>query len=111
MADYDFLFEKQPLVPTIVQDDKTGDVLMLAYMNKESFGLTLKTGKCTFWSRSREELWCKGETSGHFQLVKKISYDCDCDTLLIRVDPIGPACHTGNRSCFYRDYPYKKKEN
>ena len=104
MEDYAFLFEKQALVPTIVQNNTTGDVLMLAYMNKESFGLTLKSGKCTFFSRSRQRLWCKGETSGHFMMVKHIYYDCDCDTLLIKVDPLGPACHTGNDTCFYREW-------
>jgi phosphoribosyl-AMP cyclohydrolase len=104
MEDYAFLFEKQALVPTIVQNNTTGDVLMLAYMNKESFGLTLKSGKCTFFSRSRQKLWCKGETSGHFMMVKHIYYDCDCDTLLIKVDPLGPACHTGNDTCFYREW-------
>ena len=104
MKDYSFLFEKQELVPTIVQNEATGDVLMLAYMNKESFGLTLESGKCTFFSRSRNKLWCKGETSGHFMLVKHIYYDCDCDTLLIKVDPVGPACHTGNETCFYREW-------
>lgn len=104
MKDYSFLFEKQELVPTIVQNESTGDVLMLAYMNKESFGLTLESGKCTFFSRSRNKLWCKGETSGHFMLVKHIYYDCDCDTLLVKVDPVGPACHTGNETCFYREW-------
>lgn len=104
MKDYSFLFEKQELVPTIVQNEATGDVLMLAYMNKESFGLTLQSGKCTFFSRSRNKLWCKGETSGHFMLVKHIYYDCDCDTLLIKVHPVGPACHTGNDTCFYREW-------
>ena len=104
MKDYSFLFQKQELVPTIVQNESTGDVLMLAYMNKESFGLTLESGKCTFFSRSRNKLWCKGETSGHFMLVKHIYYDCDCDTLLIKVDPVGPACHTGNETCFYREW-------
>ena len=104
IKDYSFLFKKQELVPTIVQDVASGDVLMLAYMNKESFGLTLQSGKCTFFSRSRNKLWCKGETSGHFMLVKHIYYDCDCDTLLIKVDPVGPACHTGNQTCFYREW-------
>ncbi|MBQ9161879.1 MAG: phosphoribosyl-AMP cyclohydrolase [Clostridia bacterium] len=104
MKDYSFLFKKQQLVPTIVQDDTTGKVLMLAYMNAESFGLTIESGKCTFFSRSRNKLWCKGETSGHFMLVKHIYYDCDCDTILIKVDPVGPACHTGNETCFYREW-------
>lgn len=102
--DFSFLFKKEPLVPTIVQDDKSGEILMLAYMNKESFKLTLESGNCTFFSRSRNKLWCKGETSGHFMRVKHIYYDCDCDTLLIKVVPTGPACHTGNNSCFFREY-------
>lgn len=88
------------LVPAIIQDYKTGMVLMLAYMNRESFERTLSTGKTWFWSRSRKALWNKGETSGHFQYVKSISFDCDGDSLLIRVDQIGPACHTGNKTCF-----------
>lgn len=104
MKDYSFLFEKQEMVPTIIQDDDTGEVLMLAYMTQESFALTLKTEKCTFFSRSRQTLWCKGETSGNFMLTRHIYYDCDCDTLLIRVSPCGPACHTGNRTCFYREF-------
>lgn len=104
MKDFSFLFEKQEMVPTIVQDEKSGKVLMLAYMTKESFAHTLESGKCTFFSRSRNKLWCKGETSGHFMLVKHIYYDCDCDTLLISVDPCGPACHTGNETCFYREF-------
>ncbi len=108
-TEYGFLFEKQKLVPAIVQDEKTGEVLMLAYMNKESFQKTLETGKCTFWSRSRNSLWCKGETSGHYQLVRRIRYDCDCDTLLFSVEPLGPACHTGNRTCFYREFPFIRK--
>lgn len=90
------------LIPAVVQDDENGDVLMLAYMNKESYELTLKTGTTWFYSRSRQRLWNKGETSGHFQYVKSISVDCDGDTLLIRVNQIGAACHTGNRTCFYR---------
>ena len=103
-------FLKNPLIPAILQDEKTGEVLMLAYMNQESFEATLRTGKCTFWSRSRQTLWCKGETSGHYQYVRKIFYDCDCDTLLIHVQSAGPACHTGHKSCFYREYPYTPKE-
>lgn len=91
------------LVPAIVQDYKTGDVLMLAYMNEESWKMTLETGKATFWSRSRTELWLKGETSGNVQQVHEIYIDCDDDTILLKVDQIGgAACHTGYRSCFYR---------
>ena len=99
------LFQKSPLIPAVIQDAGTLEVLMLAYMNEASFKLTLETGKCTFFSRSRNKLWCKGETSGNFMHVKKICYDCDMDTLLIQVMPDGPACHTGHRSCFYREFP------
>ena len=99
---YDFLFEKMELVPTIVQDAESGEVLMLAYMNKESFEKTMETKKCVFFSRSRQQLWLKGETSGNYQNVKEIFYDCDADTILIKVKADGPACHTGNRTCFYR---------
>ncbi len=98
----DFKFDKQGLIPAIIQDYKTKDVLMLAYMNKESLRRTLKLGKTCFWSRSRKEYWVKGMTSGHFQFVKSLSYDCDMDAVLIRVRQVGVACHTGNRSCFYR---------
>jgi len=90
------------LVPAIVQEECSGEVLMLAYMNEESFKLTIETGTTWFFSRSRQKLWNKGETSGHFQYVKSIRFDCDGDTLLIKVDQIGVACHTGNKSCFYR---------
>jgi phosphoribosyl-AMP cyclohydrolase len=83
---------------------------MLAYMNKESFYLTIKTGTTWFWSRSRNKLWNKGETSGNYQYVKSISYDCDGDALLIKVDQRGAACHTGNISCFYREYIIKNNE-
>lgn len=91
------------LVPVVVQDYRTQEVLMLAYMNEEAFDMTLKTGKMTYWSRSRSELWMKGMTSGHFQYVKALSIDCDNDTILAKVSQIGAACHTGNRTCFYRD--------
>ena len=90
------------LVPTIVQDFQNGEVLMMAYMNEESLRRTMETGKTWFFSRSRNELWNKGAISGHYQNVKSISVDCDYDTILIKVDQIGAACHTGNRSCFYR---------
>ena len=90
------------LVPCIVQDDATGEVLMLAYMNEESFTETCRSGRMTYWSRSRQELWKKGLTSGHLQFVRSMQIDCDNDTLLARVTQIGAACHTGNRSCFYR---------
>lgn len=90
------------LIPVIVQDYKTAEVLMLAYMNQEAFAATLATGKMTYFSRSRRALWLKGETSGHYQYVKALSLDCDNDTLLARVHQIGAACHTGERSCFYQ---------
>lgn len=95
-------FNSDGLVPAIVQDCETNEVLMLAYMNQEAFDLTVKTGRATYFSRSRQSLWVKGETSGHFQHVKEIRYDCDCDTILLIVKQEGAACHTGNHSCFYR---------
>lgn len=91
------------LIPAIVQDAASGEVLTLAYMNAESLRLTLETGETWFWSRSRQELWHKGATSGNTQRVVEVRYDCDGDALLVRVVPAGPACHTGERSCFYRD--------
>ena len=91
------------LVPVIAQDYKTKEVLMLAYMNKESFIKTLEGETAWYYSRSRDELWNKGATSGHYQYVKDIKIDCDNDTILLFVDQIGAACHTGNRTCFYRD--------
>lgn len=90
------------LVPAIVQDVHTKEVLMLGYMNEESLKKTLETKLATYWSRSRNELWTKGETSGHYQHVKNIYVDCDEDTLLLEVEQDGAACHTGHRSCFYR---------
>lgn len=95
-------FDKNGLIPAIIQDYRNNEVLMVGYMNKESLRRTLKSGKTCFWSRSRKEYWVKGLTSGHFQFVKSVAYDCDMDALLIRVRQIGAACHTGNRSCFYR---------
>jgi phosphoribosyl-ATP pyrophosphohydrolase/phosphoribosyl-AMP cyclohydrolase len=94
--------DEKGLVPVIVQDYKNDEVLMLAYMNEMSFKKTLETGKMTYFSRSRQSLWVKGETSGHFQYVKELKIDCDNDTILAKVAQIGAACHTGNRSCFYR---------
>jgi len=91
------------LLPAIVQDNSSGKVLMLAYMNEESFRKTMTTGTTWFWSRSRNKFWNKGETSGHFQYVKSIKIDCDGDTILINVEQIGVACHTGSESCFYRE--------
>ncbi len=91
------------LMPAIVQDNDTGEVLMLAYMNPEAWAATLETGKATYYSRSRNQLWIKGETSGHVQLVKEIRVDCDNDTVLLKVEQIGgAACHKGYKSCFYR---------
>ena len=91
------------LVPAIVQDADSKEVLMMAYMNRESWEATLKTGKATYWSRSRQKLWLKGETSGNVQLIKAIFIDCDDDTILLQVKQLGDAaCHTGYRSCFYR---------
>jgi len=95
-------WDSSGLVPAIAQDAKTKQVLMLAYMNAESLAKTLETGNATFWSRRRKSLWMKGETSGHILHVREIKYDCDGDTLLLLVDPDGPACHTGEVSCFYR---------
>src|SRR5215216_3157615 len=94
-------YDAKGLVPAIVQDSVTNEVLMLAYMNSESLARTLETGETWFWSRSRQELWHKGATSGNVQRIVDIRVDCDADTLLIRVQPEGPACHTGNRTCFY----------
>ena len=96
-------FDSNGLVPAIVQDAETNQVLMLAYMNKESLRLTLEKGETVFWSRSRGELWHKGATSGNIQKVIEVRVDCDADTLLILVHPAGPACHTGNQTCFYRN--------
>ena len=97
-------FDKQGgLIPVIVTDHESGQVLMLAYMNQESFQLTLETKTMHYWSRSRNELWHKGATSGHYQYVKSIKTDCDCDTLLISVEQVGAACHTGAYSCFFEE--------
>jgi phosphoribosyl-ATP pyrophosphohydrolase/phosphoribosyl-AMP cyclohydrolase len=101
----DIKWNEQGLVPAIIQDANTGQVLMLAYMNAESLQRTLETGQTWFWSRSRRELWNKGATSGNTQRVVEIRADCDADTLLVRVEPAGPACHTGQQSCFYRRLP------
>ena len=96
-------FNERGLVPCIVQQQGTGEVLMMAWMNAESLALTVSTGTTWFWSRSRQELWNKGATSGNVQHVKRLLFDCDADTLLAVVDSAGPACHTGHRSCFYRE--------
>lgn len=97
-------YDANGLIPAIVQDAVTGQVLMLAYMNEDSLAATLRTGETHFWSRSRQELWHKGATSGNTQQVVEISVDCDADTLLVRVHPAGPACHTGNTTCFHRNF-------
>jgi phosphoribosyl-ATP pyrophosphohydrolase/phosphoribosyl-AMP cyclohydrolase len=100
--DAEVAFDEHGLVPCIMQDWDTGEVLTLAYMNAESLALTRRTGEVHFYSRSRQELWHKGATSGHTQAVKAIRYDCDGDALLALVTPAGPACHTGERTCFHR---------
>ena len=96
----EFKLNSDGMIPVITQDYKTNEVLMLAYMTKESFEKTLETGKMTYFSRSRQELWTKGDTSGHAQYVKSFALDCDGDAILIEVDQVGAACHTGKRSCF-----------
>ena len=95
-------FDEKGLLPAIVQDAETGEVLMLAYMNQKSLEKTLSTGQAWFYSRSRQELWHKGATSGNYLNVKKVLVDCDEDTVLLMVDTTGPVCHTGNRRCFFR---------
>ena len=102
MKDLSVYFKKAELIPAIIVGDETDAVLMLAYMNEESMALTLKTGYTWFYSRSRQELWNKGATSGHTQKVVSIHADCDDDTLLVRVKQTGPACHTGSYSCFFK---------
>jgi len=96
-------FNADGLIPAIIQDSENGQVLMMAWMNAESLRRTIESGKCTYWSRSRQSFWLKGETSGHFQIVKNISVDCDQDCLLIQVEQVGAACHENYRSCFFRD--------
>ena len=95
-------FDERGLVPAIAQHFETGEVLMMAWMNQESLQKTLSTGEVYYWSRSRKSLWKKGETSGHFQYLKEFFIDCDGDTLLLKVDQVGPACHTGEKTCFFR---------
>jgi len=96
-------YDDNGLIPAIIQDIENEEILMMAYMNKASLEKTIDSGKTCFWSRSRQEFWTKGETSGNVQLVKEILYDCDADTLLVKVEQTGTgACHTGNRTCFYR---------
>ena len=103
MVELDFTKSADGLLPAIVQDSESGDVLMLAYINRESWGKTLETGKAHFWSRSRNKLWLKGESSGHVQLIKDIFVDCDQDTVVFKVEQLGgAACHKGYHSCFFR---------
>ena len=103
MSFYDKLkFTADGLIPAIVQEQSTGRVLMMAWMNRASLETTLKTGKTHFWSRSRQKFWMKGESSGHVQVVKDVAFDCDGDTLLIQVEQTGAACHEGYKSCFFR---------
>jgi len=97
-------YDQDGLIPVVVQDFNTGEVLMVAWMNARALELTRETEQAHFWSRSRQSLWHKGETSGNVQIVREIRVDCDQDTLLLRVEPAGPACHTGNISCFYRTF-------
>ncbi|HET9720808.1 MAG TPA: bifunctional phosphoribosyl-AMP cyclohydrolase/phosphoribosyl-ATP diphosphatase HisIE [Solirubrobacteraceae bacterium] len=105
MDDAQINYDERGLVPCIVQDWRTGEVLTLAYMNAEALERTRDTGEMHFWSRSRQELWHKGATSGNIQRVRALRYDCDADALLALVEPQGPACHTGQRSCFHRGDP------
>ena len=96
-------FDQNGLIPAIIQDDENNEVLMVGYMNSEAVQRTLQSGSVCFWSRSRQEFWIKGETSGHTQTVRSVAFDCDGDALLIRVEQKGGACHTGYRSCFFRE--------
>ena len=107
----DFKTNSDGMIPVIVQDYKTSQVLMLAYMNEEAFNLTIKTGRMTYFSRSRNELWVKGETSGHYQFVKELSMDCDLDTMLAKVRQIGVPCHTGADTCFFNNLVKKEYDN
>lgn len=105
MTFQDFKLNSDGLIPVVVQDDENGEVLMLAYMNQEAYERTLAEGRMVYYSRSRQELWRKGDTSGHVQYVRSLSIDCDEDTILARVEQVGAACHTGHRTCFYRKLP------
>ena len=107
----EFKTDEKGLIPCITQDYKTGEVLQLAYMNQQSYEATCSTGKMTYFSRSRQELWCKGETSGHYQYVKELRLDCDHDTVLAKVHQVGAACHTGARSCFFNELAKKEYNN
>ena len=103
-------YDDRGLAPAVVQDASTGDVLMLAYVNEEALKRTLESGTTWFWSRSRAEYWNKGATSGNTQKVVEVRYDCDADALLFKVDPAGPACHTGETTCFYRSFSRTPEE-
>lgn len=105
----DFKVNSDGMVTVVVQEDKTDEVLMVAYMNKAAYDMTIETGKMTYWSRSRNELWVKGDTSGHYQYVKELVADCDLDTILAKVSQVGAACHTGSHSCFFQDIIEKKE--
>ena len=107
----EFKLNSDGLIPVIVQDHKTNEVLMMAYMNEEAFDTTLKTGKMTYWSRSRNELWTKGLTSGHVQYLKSLTLDCDNDTILAKVSQVGAACHTGNKTCFFQELVKKEYDD
>jgi phosphoribosyl-AMP cyclohydrolase len=98
----DLHWDERGLLPAVVQDVRTGEVLMVAWMNRDALRITFETGDAHFWSRSRQELWHKGAVSGNLQRVRAVRVDCDGDTLLLQVEPLGPACHTGARSCFFR---------
>lgn len=100
-------FDSNGLIPAIIQEESTGVVLMVAWMNRQSLEMTIQSGKTHFWSRSRQKFWMKGEESGHVQIVKEISYDCDADVLLIKVEQVGVACHEGYKSCFFRSVDLK----
>lgn len=102
-------YDERGLIPAIVQDANTKQVLMVAWMNEDALRLTQATGETHFWSRSRQTMWHKGDSSGNVQTVREIRYDCDADTLLVLVDPAGPACHTGEISCFYRTLNVKRE--
>ncbi len=107
----EFKTDEKGLIPCVTQDYKTGEVLMVAYMNREAYEATCESGKMTYYSRSRQELWCKGDTSGHYQYVKELRIDCDCDTILAKVHQVGAACHTGERSCFFTELAKKEYDN
>jgi len=103
LADKGLKLDEKGLIPAIIQDAKDGIVLMLGYMNEKSVSLTLESGEVWFYSRSRQELWHKGATSGNKLIVKELKKDCDNDAILVKAEPMGPTCHTGNRSCFYKE--------